>query len=70
MDAQTQTTREDNQPGAAFRKVKAIMSEPEIDISYAAPWTDREWELYVSQEPLPPNQSPSLPVEEQLEIAL
>lgn len=59
----------DTQPGAEFRALREYMKRPYIeeepDISYGAPWTDQEWELYVSQEPLPPNHSFQLPSEEQ-----
>lgn len=61
----------DTQPGAEFRALREYMKRPYIeeepDISYAAPWTDREWELYVSQEPLPPNQVFQLPSEERID---
>jgi hypothetical protein len=49
---------------SAFQKVRRIMRELETDYLPPAPWTEKEWQEYVNQEPLPPNQPFQLNAEE------
>lgn len=64
-------TQNNPKPESLFQQVRAIMSlPPDFDPEPAAPWTDTEFELYAGQEPLPPNQSASLPAEEQIELTI
>lgn len=52
-----------------FQRVQRIMST-DFDPGYPDPWTEAEFEEFARQEPLPPNQSASLPVEEQIELTI